>query len=205
MRLLCLFALLSAMTGLRGGARPEAVVFLGDSITAGYGIAPEQAYPALINAEFVRRGLNLSAVNGGVSGDTTAGGARRLPWLLRRKTAWVIVALGGNDMLRGMPPAETEKHLDAIVQMIRNDGARPVLLGMRAAPNLGPDYAREFDALFPRVAKRHGIPFLPFYIEPVAGNPALNQADGIHPTAEGHRLIAGHLLKFLLPLLGRPR
>ncbi len=201
----CFAALWFALTGLRGSPPPAALVFLGDSLTAGYGVAPGQAYPALVKDELARRSINLRVVNGGVSGDTTAGALRRLPWLLRQRPAWVVVALGGNDMLRAIPPAETEKHLDVIMKLIRASGARAVLLGMRAAPNLGPIYSRDFDELFPRVAKRHGVPFLPFYISPVAGNPALNQADGIHPTAKGHRLIADHLLKFLVPELGRPR
>jgi acyl-CoA thioesterase-1 len=189
-----------ALPALHGAAPARVMLFLGDSLTAGLGVAPEQAYPALLEKEFAQRGRAITVVNGGVSGDTSAGGLRLLPWLLKRKPDWVVVALGGNDMLRGMPPAETEKHLDAILTQARAAGARPVLLGMKAAPNLGPAYARDFEAIYPRLAKRHAIPYLPFYIEPVAGKPALNQADGIHPTAAGHRLIAEKLMKFLWPL-----
>jgi len=204
MRRIAALLLLTGWLGTRAAAPARVAVFLGDSLTAGYGVAPGQAYPELLGAAFTERKLPVGVVNGGVSGDTSAGGLRRLPWLLKRKPAWVIVALGGNDMLRGLPPSETEKNLDAILTQTRAAGARPILLGMRAAPNLGPDFTRDFEALYPRLAKRHGCPFLPFYIEPVAGKPALNQADGIHPTPEGHRLIADKLLQFLLPIVEKP-
>lgn len=204
MRRIAALLLLSGWAVTPAQAPARVAVFLGDSLTAGYGVAPGQAYPELLGAAFSERNLPVAVVNGGASGDTSAGGLRRLPWLLKRKPAWVVVALGGNDMLRGIPPAETERNLDAILSRTRAAGAAPVLLGMRAAPNLGADYARAFEAIYPRLARKHACPLLPFYIEPVAGKPALNQADGIHPTPEGHRLIADKLMKFLLPIVEKP-
>lgn len=177
------------------------LVFLGDSLTAGYGLTPEESYPALVERRIREAGLPHRVVNAGVSGDTSAGGVRRVDWTLRQKPAWVVVALGANDMLRGIDPTETERNLDRILTRVKASGARPILFGMRASVNLGATYRERFDALFARLARNHGAPFLPFFIRPVAMQPKLNLPDGVHPNAEGQRRLAQEVGDFLLPLL----
>ncbi len=181
-----------------------AIVFLGTSLTAGYGLPESEAYPALIQRRVDAAGLDYRVVNAGVSGDTSAGGLRRLDWLLRLPIAVLVLELGANDMLRGQPPEALEANLAAILERTRaaHPAVRFLVAGMRAAPNLGRDYARAFDATYPRLAERYGAAFLPFLLEDVAARPALNQADGIHPTAEGHALIAERVWPALAPLLG---
>lgn len=177
------------------------IVALGDSLTAGLGVAAEEAYPALLEARLRRDGLDYRVVNAGVSGDTSAGGRRRVDWVLRSKPEVVIVALGANDGLRGLPVAELRANLEAIVRRVQAAGVRVLLVGMRVPPNYGDDYARAFAAVFPAVARRTGVPLAPFLLEGVAGAPRLNQPDGIHPTAEGQRGIAAVLWPHLRPLL----
>ena len=179
------------------------VIFLGDSLTAGYGLNPEQAYPSLVEKMIRQENLDYRVINAGSSGDTTGGGVRRLPWLLKQKPAMIIVALGANDMLRGLPAVEVEKNLDQILTQAESQGVKTAILGMRAAPNLGTKYQRDFDAIYGSLAKKHSAPLLPFYIKDVAARPKLNQADGIHPTPEGQRKIAERVARFLLPLLKR--
>lgn len=198
-----LHVLLSLLGGLgvaiaTGG---PAIVFLGDSLTAGYGLDPEQAFPSLLEGRFQAEKLAYRVVNAGVSGDTTAGGLRRLSWLMRQKPAVVVVALGANDMLRGIDPKETEKNLDLLLTRIRDAGATPVLLGMKATPNLGSRYRDQYDSIFPRLAKKHRVACLEFFIRSVALKPELNQPDGIHPTAEGTKRIAQDVGDFLIPIL----
>jgi acyl-CoA thioesterase-1 len=184
-------------------AAERVVVALGDSLTAGLGVAPDEAYPALLEARLRREGLPYRVVNAGVSGDTSAGGRRRVDWVLRSKPDVVIVALGANDGLRGLPVGALRDNLEAIVKQLQATGARVLLVGMRVPPNYGDDYARAFTAVFPAVARRTGTALAPFLLEGVAGNARLNQADGVHPTAEGQRIIASHLWPYLLPLLTR--
>ena len=142
-------------------------------------------------------------INAGVSGDTTAGGLRRVDWVLRTKPAIVIVALGANDGLRGQPVAAMRDNLTRIVERLQAAGARVLVAGMRVPPNYGDAYAREFAAVFPAVARRTGVPLAPFLLDGVAAVAALNQADGIHPNAQGHAVMADRLWPYLLPLLGR--
>lgn len=177
------------------------VVFLGDSITAGAGLGEGQAYPALLERSWAEEGLRVAVVNAGVSGDTTAGGRRRLDWLLGQQPDVVVVALGANDMLRGLAPEEIEANLRAILTGIKAAGAEAILLGMRANPTLGPDYATAFEAIYPRLATELSVPLLPFLLEGVAGDPRLNQADGIHPTAEGQAAIAKLVAPTVAPVL----
>ena len=184
-------------------AAQPVVVALGDSLTAGLGVAPDEAYPALIEARLRREGYPYRVVNAGVSGDTSAGALRRVDWVLRTKPDVVIVALGANDGLRGLPVEALRDNLEAIVSRLRGGGARVLLAGMRVPPNYGDDYTRAFAAVFPAVAKRTGVPLAPFLLDGVAGDPRLNQPDGIHPTAEGQRLMAERLWPHLRPLLGR--
>lgn len=179
------------------------IVALGDSLTAGLGVGADEAYPALLEARLRREGLAYRVVNAGVSGDTSAGGLRRIDWALRLSPAVVIVALGANDGLRGQPPDALRDNLTRIVERARAAGARVLLAGMRVPPNYGDDYARAFAGVYPAVAKATGVPLAPFLLDGVAGNPRLNQADGIHPTAEGQRRIAELLWPYLKPLLGK--
>ena len=179
------------------------VVALGDSLTAGLGVGADEAYPALLQARMRREGFAYRVVNAGVSGDTSAGGLRRIDWALRLSPAVVIVALGANDGLRGQPPQALRDNLTRIIERARAAGARVLLAGMRVPPNYGDDYARAFAAVYPAVAKATGVPLAPFLLDGVAGDPRLNQADGIHPTAEGQRRIADLLWPYLEPLLAK--
>jgi acyl-CoA thioesterase I len=184
-------------------AGEHVVVALGDSLTAGLGVAAEEAYPALLEARLRREGFEYRVVNAGVSGDTSAGALRRIDWALRLRPDVVIVALGANDGLRGQPPEALRDNLKRIVERARGAGARVLLAGMRVPTNYGDDYARAFASVYPAVARATGVPLAPFLLEGVAGDPRLNQADGIHPTAEGQRVIAERLWRHLKPLLTR--
>ena len=166
------------------------VVFLGDSLTAGLGVNEDQAYPALVAKRLVAEGHPVRVLNAGVSGDTSAGGLRRLEWLLAQRPAVVVVSLGANDGLRGLALDQTESNLRAIVTRARAAGCRVLLLGMMVPPNYGPDYGPKFAAMFPKLAKELDVPLVPFLLEGVGGRPELNQGDGIHPTAAGHRIMA---------------
>jgi len=177
------------------------VMFLGDSLTAGLGLAEGDAYPALVAEELARRGLPVRAVNAGVSGDTSAGGLARIDWLLRQRPDLVLVELGANDGLRGQPVASIESNLRGIVERCRTAGARVVLVGMKMPPNYGPAYTSQFEAIYPRLARELDLPFLPFLLEGVAADPALNLPDGLHPNAEGHRRIAVLVADALEPVL----
>jgi acyl-CoA thioesterase-1 len=183
-------------------AGPPTVVFLGDSLTAGLGLPSEEAFPAVLSRELAKAGHPIRAVNAGVSGDTSAGGLRRVDWLMKQKPAVVVVALGANDGLRGQPASELERNLGEIVRKARAAGARVLLCGMLVPTNYGPEYGKSFSAVYPKVSKDLKVPLVPFLLEGVAGEARLNQADGIHPTAEGQRRIAATVRKHLEPLLG---
>lgn len=184
------------------GLSAETISFLGDSITAGYGLAEAQAYPALIQAELVRRGSPWTVINAGVSGDTTAGGLHRVAWLLKAKPAIVVIALGANDGLRGLPIEQIDGNLRQILQRIQAAGVKPLLVGMQLPTNYGVDYRTRFAALFPAIAEQSATPLYPFLLTGVAADQALNQADGIHPNAAGQQIIATQMLTFLAPHLG---
>ena len=177
------------------------LVFLGDSLTAGLGLAREQAFPALIEARLRADGRPWKVVNAGVSGDTTAGGVARLDWIYNQKVDVMFLCLGANDGLRGIPVAETERNLRSILDRARREGTRVVLAGIQLPENYGPTYRTAFAQLFPRLAKEYQLPLLPFLLEGVALDPRLNQPDGIHPTAEGARIIADHVWLVLVPTL----
>ncbi len=194
-----LAALILALSGLRA----ESVVFLGDSLTAGYGLTAEQAYPALIAAELAKDRATAAwrVVNAGVSGDTSAGGLRRVDWLLKSKPDLVVIVLGANDGLRGQPVANLDANLRAIVAKVRATGASAALIGLRMPGNLGADYRTAFDAVYPRLAKELELPLLPFLLDGIALDPRYNQPDLIHPNAEGHKILATRILPWLKPLL----
>ena len=185
-----------------GEARGEGVVVaLGDSLTAGFGVAADEAFPARLESRLKAEGYPYRVVNAGVSGDTTAGGLRRDDWVLRASPEIVIVALGANDGLRGQDPKMTRANLEEIVTRLQAAGARVLLVGMRLPPNYGDEYTKEFEAVFPAVARRAKVTLAPFLLDGVAGIPRLNQADGIHPTTAGQQVIADHLWPYLRPLL----
>ena len=177
------------------------VVFLGDSLTAGLGVAEAEAFPEQVRQLLASEGVVIRVVNAGVSGDTTAGGLARLDWVLRGRPDVLVTGLGANDGLRGLALEQSEANLRAIVAGARAAGARVLLLGMLLPPNYGPDYTAEFRDLYPRLAKELEVPLVPFLLTGVAGIPELNQADGIHPTAEGHGLMAANVLPELRALL----
>ncbi len=165
------------------------VVILGDSLTAGLGLEPSQSFPSLLQDRLDAAGLQYQVVNAGVSGDTTAGGLRRLEWSIEGDTRVLVVALGGNDGLRGLPVEETRRNLDAIITRAQARGITVILAGMEAPPNYGPAYTAAFRQVFSDLAAAHDVAFIPFLLEGVAGDPALNQRDGIHPNPEGARIV----------------
>ena len=180
-------------------SRPRIVV-LGDSLTAGLGIAARDAYPALLQQRIDASGLDFEVVNAGVSGDTSAGGLARLDWALQGDVRILIVALGGNDALRALPAEELTRNLSAIIEKAQSRGIAVLLAGMEAPPNFGRDYIVSFHRVYPALAKQYHVAFVPFLLQGVAGSDALNQRDGIHPTAEGARILADNLWAVLKPL-----
>jgi acyl-CoA thioesterase-1 len=181
--------------------RPR-VVCLGDSLTAGLGLAStSQAYPALLEGRLRKAGFDYDVINAGVSGDTSAGGVRRLDWSLQGNVRVLIVALGANDGLRGLAPSELKANLETIVSTAQKRQVRVLLLGMEAPPNFGAAYTRDFRAVYRQVAGDRDIPLIPFFLEGVAGVTRLNQADGMHPTEEGQRVIADTIWQTLEPLV----
>ena len=179
------------------------IVFLGDSLTAGLGLATNQSYPSLIERRLNENGYDYEVVNAGVSGDTSAGGVRRLDWSLDGEVRVLILALGANDGLRGLPPRELKKNLAAVLDRARAKNIPVILAGMEAPPNNGPDYTREFRNVYSDLAKEYGVRFIPFLLQGVAGNAALNQADGIHPNVRGAEIVADLVWKELGPVLRR--
>jgi len=177
------------------------ILALGDSLTAGLGLAQSQAWPTLVQAKLKAAGHRHRVVNAGVSGDTSAGGLARLDWQLSQKPAIVVLELGGNDGLRGLPVAHTRDNLAKTIQRCQAAGATVLLAGMQIPPNMGPDYTAAFRELFPSLAEEFKVPLIPFLLEGVAGDIKLNQRDGIHPTAEGQAIVAETVWKSLQPLL----
>lgn len=176
------------------------IVALGDSLTAGLGLAPDQAYPALLQARLKSAGLDYEVINAGVSGDTSAGGLERLEWALQGNVKILIVALGGNDALRGLPADALAANLSQIIERARARQIRVVLAGMEAPPNYGRDYIVSFHKVFPALAEKYHVAFVPFLLQNVAGLVELNQADGIHPTPAGARIVADNVWAVLKPL-----
>jgi acyl-CoA thioesterase-1 len=184
--------------------RPR-IVFLGDSLTAGLGLRRDQAVPALIQARLQSAGYPYEVVNAGVSGDTSAGGLRRLDWALGGNVAILVVELGANDGLRGLPVAQMRRNLSEIVTRAKQRSITVLLTGMEAPPNYGVDYTREFRQAFRDLAAEHRVPFVPFFLEGVAGVAELNNRDGIHPNPAGARIIEATIWRVLEPLLEKSR
>ena len=202
---LTLMLLVSVIPALSLGAdavdnRPRIVAF-GDSLTAGLVVATEDTYPAQLQRRLDEQGLRYRVINAGVSGDTTAGGLRRVEWVLKSHPDMVILELGGNDGLRGLNVQETKANLERIIQRCREASVTVVLAGMKLPPNYGADYTKAFEAIYPALAKRYRVPLIPFFLDGVAGSASLNQADGIHPTSEGYRIITEKVLEQITPLL----
>jgi acyl-CoA thioesterase-1 len=188
-------------------ARPSAkksILFFGDSLTAGYGLdEPGLAFPGLIQQRLDSMGLPFTVVNAGVSGETTAGGEGRISWILKQPVDIFVLELGANDGLRGIPVQETRENLQQIMDSVkaRNPGVKIILAGMMVPPNMGPDYGKDFQKIFPELAAKNNATLIPFLLEGVGGEQSLNQSDGIHPTPEGHRLVMETVWKALDPLV----
>jgi acyl-CoA thioesterase-1 len=182
------------------GARP-AIVCFGDSLTAGFGLDPGKSYPDLLQRELDRVGYRYRVVNMGVSGDTTQDGVERLPMVLAEHAQIVVLELGANDGLRGQPVSVAEKNQAQVIEALQKAGVRVVLAGMTLPPNYGPEYVNRFNAMYPDLAKRYRLSLIPFLLADVAAKPNLMQRDGLHPNAEGTRLVVQNVLRVLEPLL----
>jgi len=196
-RLFHLLLLIPLLIAAPAAAREQLVLAFGDSLTAGYQLKPGESFPAQLEAALRRDGRQVRVHNAGVSGDTTAQGRARLPWVLnslKETPDLAIVALGANDMLRGQPVAEAQANLDAILAELRRRNIPVILAGMYAAPNLGPDYGRQFNAIFPALARKHGATLYPFFLNGVAAQPKLLLADGMHPNRQGVAVMVANLL-----------
>lgn len=203
--LVLLTALICLTTGIAQSATPVKVLVLGDSLSAGYGLAETDAFPVVLEAALKKAGYNVNFINAGVSGDTTAGGRARLAWALADKPAVVILELGANDGLRGLEPSETRANLDAILSELGKRNISVLLTGMLAPPNLGREYGVEFNSLFSALARKHNAVFYRFFLDGVAGEPLLNQQDGIHPNRAGVDEIVQRILPKVMATLKRVR
>lgn len=185
----------------------QRILFFGDSITAGHGIEQSQAFPALIQQKIDSLGWNFEAVNAGVSGETSAGGLRRVDWMLQKPVSVFVLELGGNDGLRGIDLDNTKQNLQQIIDKVKEkySAAKIIVAGMQVPPNLGPEYTQKFKEMYPELAKKNDAALIPFLLEEVGGNAELNQSDGIHPTAKGHQVIAETVWDTLKPILENER
>ncbi len=205
-RSLCALLLLVAFShppAAAAAAEPMRILAFGDSLTAGLGLTEPETLSAQLALALTKMGRAATVINGGVSGDTSAGGAARIDWALADQPQVVILALGANDMLRGLDPAATKANLETVITKAQAAGAEIVLAGMLAPPNLGDEYKTAFDALYPDLAKAHGLLFLPFLLQDVALDSALNQADGMHPNGKGVAVIVQHLLPLVTEAMDR--
>jgi len=186
-----------------GATNHQTIVILGDSLAAGYGLDPSEAFPASLQKKVDEAGLKVSVVNAGVSGDTSAGGLRRIDWVLKRRVDVLVLELGGNDGLRGLPAAATKTNLQAIIDRTKQKypQARIIIAGMQMPPNMGAEYTAAFANVFPDLAKANNAALIPFLLEGVGGKPELNLPDLIHPTAEGQKIVAENVWKVLKPVL----
>lgn len=191
--------------GVRAGQHETRILVLGDSLAAGYGLAAADAFPSRLEAGLRALGHAVRVINGGVSGDTSAGGRSRLDWALDDRPQIAIVELGANDGLRGLDPAMTVANLDAIIARLKAARVAVLLTGMVAPPNLGRDYEMEFNAVFPALARKHDVAFYPFFLDGVAMRPELNQADGLHPNAKGVAVIVDRITPYVVRLLKTSR
>ena len=198
--LLLTFGLLIGAGAGQALAAPVKILALGTSLTQGYGLPPGTEFSVQLQAALKRAGIDAVVTNAGVSGDTSAGGLARLDWSLAARPDVAIVELGSNDMLRGLPPEQTEKNLRAILTRLKAAKVKVLLTGMKAQRNLGPEYVKAFDAIYPRLAKQQGVLFYPFILDGVALNSKLNQADGMHPNPDGVKVIVARILPLVKTL-----
>lgn len=195
--------IISFLLLFQAGNSTKTILFYGDSLTAGLGLTTEEAFPALVEKKFKQQGNPCKVINAGLSGETSAGGLSRLEWVLRQPVDVFVLELGANDGLRGLPIEQTQKNLQAIIDKVKAKypKAKIVIAGMMVPPNMGPDYTSKFRKIFPELAKKNNATLIPFLLQDVAGNEKLNQADGIHPNVEGHKIVAENVFKIVKPLL----
>lgn len=198
-----LAAMVAPVPGALAQGGPIRLVALGDSLSAGYGLPQDAAFPTVLERALKAKGYSVEVANAGVSGDTSSGGLDRLDWSVPDGTDGVILELGANDMLRGLDPAMTRKNLETIVERLRSRNIPVMLAGMYASRNLGPDYVQKFDSLYPEIAKKHDLVLYPFFLDGVAGERSLNLPDGMHPTAKGVELIVERILPSVESFLAR--
>lgn len=194
---------LLALTAVGAAAAPVTILALGDSLTAGLGVGPAEAFPVRLEAALQAKGHDVKVINAGVSGDTAADGAARLDWALAEPVNAVIVELGANDALRGLPVAQAEQALDRLLAALAAKKLPVLLAGMRAPPNMGPEYQAAFDGMYQRLAAKHGVLLYPFFLDGVAADPKLNQGDGMHPSPAGVDVIVARMLPSVEQLLGK--
>ena len=201
--MMLVFLFVAAIAVAEEKARKRTILFLGDSLTSGYGLSAEVAFPAVIQAKIDSLGLGYEVVNAGISGETTSAGLSRMNWMLKRRIDVLVIELGANDGLRGVPLKVTRQNLQAIVDSSRKayPKVNVVLAGIQVPPNLGPEYTSEFKEIFPDLAAKNKVALIPFLLEGVGGIQEFNLADGIHPTVAGHRKVAENVWKVLGPLL----
>ncbi len=193
------------LVALPAAAAPVKILALGTSLTQGYGVAPGQDFTAVLQDRLRAEHIDATLINAGVSGDTSAGGLARLDWSLADHPDAAIIELGSNDALRGQSPAQTEQNIAAVLTRLKAAHVAVLLTGMLAPRNLGPEYAAQFDPIYPRLAKKFGVPFYPFILDGVAMNPRLNQADGIHPNPEGVKIVVARILPYVKSLIAQAR
>jgi acyl-CoA thioesterase-1 len=195
--------IISFLLLFQAGNSTKTILFYGDSLTAGLGLTTEEAFPALIEKKLKQQGKPCKVINAGLSGETSAGGLSRLDWVLRQPVNVFVLELGANDGLRGLPIEQTQKNLQSIIDKVKAKypNVKIVIAGMMVPPNMGPDYTSKFKKIFPELAKKNNATLIPFLLQDVAGNEKLNQADGIHPNVEGHKIVAENVLKVIQPLL----
>lgn len=188
---------------IQGTTSVKTILFYGDSLTAGYGLSPEEAFPAQVEQKIKQQGKAWKVINGGLSGETSAGGLSRIDWMLRQPVDIFVLELGANDGLRGLPLEQTRSNLQAIIDKVKakNPTVTIVVAGMMVPPNMGPDYTTQFKAVFPNLAKKNKATLIPFILEGVAGEEKLNLPDGIHPNATGHKIVAENIWKVIGPML----
>jgi len=179
----------------------QTLVLLGNSLVVGYGLPQADSFAKQLQTALTKANRRVQIINAGVSGDTSAGGAARFEWSVPARADAIMIALGGNDLLRGLPPATMQANLESIIVRAKARQLKILLVGQRAPPNMGADYMRRFNRVFPHLAKKHGLLFYPFFLEHVAGNASLNQADGIHPNKQGVAIMVEHILPFIFDLL----